>query len=241
MSKDIRDMINKVIMVEQLIKERTYSVFHGTDGNFKDFEHNKIGSNTDKPWYGWGFYFSDSKEEASFHGNNVLDFRIQLNNPIDVTNIKDSSVQGSGYINFFSTLKGFKNIKYNNMPIIELANLINKIENNISEESIYTTDGTHDILKHFWFEYEGHEYVLRNQREDSLKNKKYMLGLMVSSILYQKYEISRLPIRISELIDPYKFTKIAKENGYDGVIAPNSTHFSGSEFVVFDKNNIKKV
>jgi len=63
--------------------------------------------------------------------------------------------------------------------------------------------------------------------------------MIISTILYEKYDISGLPIRISELMNPYSFTKIAKENGYDGVITPNSTATSGNEYVVFNKNNIR--
>lgn len=40
-------------------------------------------------------------------------------------------------------------------------------------------------------------------------------------------------------MNPYDFTKIAKVNGYDGVIAHNSTVSHGNEYVVFDKENIK--
>lgn len=29
------------------------------------------------------------------------------------------------------------------------------------------------------------------------------------------------------------------KNGYDGVIAPNSTVTSGNKYIVFDKNNIR--
>jgi hypothetical protein len=233
----------KILLTEEqfqnILSERVYHVFHGTNNDFDYFEYDKIGTNTEQAWNGVGFYFSDNKTEASLYGNKLINAEIILNNPIDLTSIDDTSVQGSGLINLFSKIKGFENIKHNGKPILEISKLINYLEHNFDFNNISFSDGTNEHFKHVWYDYDDKEYVIRNRTQNEINNKNWLKSMIISKILHDKYDISRLPIRISELMNPFSFTKIAKKNGYDGVIALNSTTISGNEYVVFDKKNIK--
>ena len=225
---------------EQVLNESVYKVYHGTDDNFDSFDYSKIGSNTEASWNGYGFYFSDDKAEASLYGNKIMDAEIVLNNPIDLTTIDDTSVQGSGLIKFFGKIRGFENLKIKGgKTISELSNLINDLESNFDFNNISFSDGNNKHFKHVWYDYGGEEYVIRNKTSNEINNKDWLKSAIISRILYDKYDISGLPIRISELMSPYNFTKMVKDGGYDGVIAPNSTTFTGNEYVVFNKDNIK--
>jgi len=235
----LREFIAKNI--QKSLSENTYKVFHGTDSEFDVFDYDKIGSNTESSWNGAGFYFSDNTTEASLYGDKIIRAEISINNPIDLTLINDSSVQGSGLILFLKKLKGFENIKYNGKTVLELSNLIENLENSFDYSKISFSDGTNEHFKHVWYEEGDDEYVLRNKTQDEINNKDWLKSMIISNILYNKHKINRLPIRISELTNPHVFTKIAKENGYDGVIAQNSTVSSGNEYVVFYKENIKVI
>ena len=237
---ELRKLIQKILK-ENVLSEDIYSVFHGTNNDFDEFDYDKIGSNTESLWNGHGFYFSDSKSEAGLHGKNVKKFQIQLKNPLRIDKVKNTSVNGSGLIRLFSGIDGLRDLVFNGRKIFEINDIIVKLEHDAKKIKIELTQGIKDWFKDIWFEYEGKEYVIRSNTDAELSNKNYIENMLISKILYKKYDIISLPIRIKEIINPYYFTKIAKENGYDGVIAPNSTVSTGNEYVVFDKENIKPI
>lgn len=239
MKKNIATSIKEYLNYKYIIDENIYNVYHGTNDEFDIFDYDKIGTNTEAAWSGAGFYFTDNKTEASLYGNKIINAEIKLNNPIDLTVIDDTSVQGSGLIKFFSKIKGFENVKHDGRTISEISKLIDDLENNFDYNNISYCDGTNEHFKHVLYEYGGKEYVLRNKTQNEINNKDWLKSMIISRILYEKYDISGLPIRVNQLMNPYSFTKIAKEYGYDGVIAPNPTTTSGHEYVVFHKNNIK--
>lgn len=235
----ILNIVRKYLNENHYITENTYNVFHGTNEDFDNFAYDKIGTNTESAWNGAGFYFSDNKNEASLYGNKIINAEIRLNNPINLTTINDTSVPGSGFIKFISKIKGFENIKYDGKNILELSKIIDNLEDNFDYNNINFSEGTNKHFKHVWYDYGGKEYVIRNRTQNEINNRDWLKSMIISRILYDTYDISGLPIRVSELMNPYSFTKIAKENGYDGVIISNSTVISGNEYVVFDRNNIK--
>lgn len=239
MRKFIATSIKEYLNIHHQINENTYKVFHGTNDDFDSFAHDKIGSNMGASWNGVGFYFSDKKSEASLYGDKVMSVEIKLTNPIDLTSIEDTSVQGSGLIRFFSNIKGFENVKYNGRTLTELSELIEDLEKKFDPKNISFSDGTNEHFKHVWYDHKGKEYVIRNRTQNEIDNKDWLRSTIISRILHDEHDISGLPIRVKDLMNPYTFTKIAKENGYDGVIAQNSTVVSGNEYVVFDKNNIR--
>lgn len=226
--------------LNQFLSEREFDVYHGTNSDkFDSFKYSKIGTGTNSFWNGVGFYFSDNKAEASLYGNNLIKAKITLNNPIDLTQIHDTSVQGSGIVRLFAGIKGFDSIQYEGHTYEELNNILNQVENEFDFNKIQFSDGNNESFKHVWYVDGDNEYVLRNRTASEYQNKNFLKASMIHTILYEKYGIGGLPIRISEAVSPHVFTEIAKNNGYDGVIAPNSTVASGNEYVVFDKNNIK--
>lgn len=239
LGKFIATTVREYLNEQHYINESVYKVYHGTNDDFDSFDYDKIGTNTESAWNGVGFYFSDNKAEASLYGNKIMNAEIELKNPIDLTVIDDTSVQGSGLIKFFSKIKGFENVKHDGKTIAEISKIIDDLENNFDYNNISFSEGTNKHFKHVWYDYNGKEYALRNKTQNEINNKDWLKSMIISRILYDKYDISGLPIRVSELMNPYSFTITAKENGYDGVIAPNSTAPSGNEYVVFDKNNIR--
>ena len=221
------------------IQENKYNVFHGTNEQFGVFDYGKIGYNTDSSWNGYGFYFSNSKTEASLYGKKIISANITLNNPLDLTKIKDTSVQGSGIVRLFSKIKGLSDIKKEGYSYKQIGEILDNLENNFDVGNISYSDGSNNHFKHVWYNHNGKEYVIRNRTDNEINDKNWIKSLIISTILHEKYNIGGLPIRIKEAVSPHVFTKIAKENGYDGVINYNSTTVSGNEYVVFDNKNIQ--
>lgn len=237
---NLRTYIRKTI-IENLLSEKTFDVFHGTNNTFDTFSYDKIGSNTQHAWNGHGFYFSDNKSESAFYGKNIMKFRIKLDNPLDITQIKDTSVPGSGLVKFFANTKGFEDLKIDGYTYKELSYILNKLEHEYDPNKISFSEGSNKHFQHVWYEYDGTEYVLRDKTKNDIENKEWIRSLFLSQILIDKYNIDTMPVRIKDIMNPASFTLIAKQNGYDGVIAPNSTAFDGNEYVVFDRNNIQPV
>lgn len=237
---NLKEYIRKTL-IESLLLEKTFEVFHGTNNTFDTFSYDKIGSNTQSAWNGYGFYFTDNKSEASHYGKNIMRFRIRLDNPIDITHIKDTSVPGSGLVKLFAHLKGFEDLKIDGYTYKELSQILNKMEQEYDANKISFSEGSNKHLQHVWYEYENQEYVLRDKTQHEIDNKEYIKSLFLGQILTDKYNIDTMPVRIKDIMNPASFTMIAKRSGYDGVIAPNSTAFEGNEYVVFDKDNIQQL
>jgi hypothetical protein len=228
---------NRLKSLAGIISEEEFTVFHGTNSNFKDFSNDYIGSNTDGAWNGYGFYFSDSKIEAGLYGNKIVKAIIELNKPFRLDIVKDTSIGGSGIVRLFANTSGLKDVKFEGKTMSELNEIVLELESkNIPAEFM---KGSIEPFQHVYFEYDGEDYTIYNRTEAELANKKHVKSMIISKILYEVYGISGLPIRISEILNPYSFTKILQENGYDGVIAPNSTVPNGNEYVVFNKDQIK--
>lgn len=220
-----------------IISEAEFKVFHGTNNDFKDFSHDYIGSNTEGAWNGYGFYFSDSKAEASLYGNKILHALIVMNKPFRLDLVKDTSIGGSGIVRLFANTNGLKDIKFENKTIAELNDIVLELET--KDIPIELMDGSNENFQHVYFEYGDEDYTIYNRTESELANKQHVKEMVISKILYEVYGISGLPIRVSEILNPHSFTLTLKANGYDGVIAPNSTVPDGNEYVVFDKDQIK--
>ena len=61
---------------------RLFPVYHGTNtGEFYKFDKKLSGSSNDAGWFGKGFYFAFSKNEAEFYGNRVLECYLNIKNP----------------------------------------------------------------------------------------------------------------------------------------------------------------
>lgn len=214
--------------------QNSYIVYRATDDGGER-------SGTDSAWHGAGIYFTDNKTEASWYGDTIKKYIITINKPFDLTKIQNSSVQGSGLVKLFANTKGLSDIKIGKYTFKQLNDLINKLETEIDPNKIEIYDGNKEPFKHLSYEYNGKEYFLRNKTESEYNKLDYIKGLFISNILYEKYGVERMPIRVSEAINPFSFTEILKQNGYDGIIAENSNFSSGNEYVVFDKSQVKEI
>lgn len=229
---------NISLVIESFLSEEKQVVYHGTNNTFSSFDVSKISLDFNRLWNGAGFYFSDNKAQAALYGDKLIRVKINLNNPIDLRNAKDGTIRNSGLIRFLSKLNGFENVQYEGHLISEIRKTILNLENTISKEDFEFAEGSNKSFSHVFYEYGGKEYVLKNRTGGEISDANYMLSLFARLIIKDKYNITRFPIRINEIMNPYEFTKIAKQNGYDGVINYNSTASSGLEYVVFDPENI---
>lgn len=59
---------------------RPLVMYHGTDTRFEKFSRS-AGGRTDDGYYGKGFYFSPSREEASEYGHHVIEAYLRVENP----------------------------------------------------------------------------------------------------------------------------------------------------------------
>jgi hypothetical protein len=59
---------------------RSMAMYHGTNTRFEKFERSAQGR-TDDGFYGKGFYFSPSKEEAKEYGSHVIEAYLRVENP----------------------------------------------------------------------------------------------------------------------------------------------------------------
>lgn len=233
----------KIILNERQINvlcETKYIGYHGSNVEFDDFDFDKIGSEHDN-WHGAGFYFSSSKNESGLYGSIIKKYQLELKNPIDFTHLEDTSVQGSGFVRFVANLKGFANFQYKGRTLKEIVEILNNLEEEFNEKNISYSDGTRDYFKHVWYQRGNKEYVLRNRNQNEIDNKNYIKSLFIDQILRDFYKIESLPIMVKDLTNPFVFSKVAMKNGYDGIIAPNSLMPNGEEYVVFNKNQIKKL
>ena len=71
-------------------------VFHGTEEDFTAFDEEMIGENTDTGFYGRGFYFATTREEAQGYGENVMDVFLSLKNPLDLNRVYAESNKWDG-------------------------------------------------------------------------------------------------------------------------------------------------
>jgi len=237
--KILRTIITEILTKElKKINENKFVVYHGTNKNFSNFDYSKITSNTQSSWNGRGFYFSDSKSEAGLYGSNLIKATIELNNPLRLDKLKDSSILGSGIVKLFAKTSGLKDLKFKGISFYELNNIITKLEKNVSSIELEYSEGIKEWFKNIHFSYEGKDYEIMSKTKEEISNRNYINKLIISKIIYENYGISGLPIRVSEAVNPSLFTNILLKNGYDGVIAPNSTLASGNEYVVFDKSKI---
>lgn len=81
--EDIEDMDESIKHSNPFTKSVVQNiVYHGTNGKFKQFKTNKMGSHTDNGVYGKGFYFTDDKNQTYKYGKNQLTCYINIENPL---------------------------------------------------------------------------------------------------------------------------------------------------------------
>lgn len=82
--KDSKIRVSKVDGWDNTISENgaLFPVYHGTNsGEFFEFDKKMIGSANDSGWYGKGFYFAFTENEASHYGHKVLECYLDVKKP----------------------------------------------------------------------------------------------------------------------------------------------------------------
>ena len=109
-------------------------VYHGTNEKFDSFDEKKIGYGTGNyGHYGYGFYFSDDKREATVYGDKILECYIKIEKPFTgsdeeilllkrngICNIDDMVIQS---IDFDSLYKEIKRVDPNLGILIDYIEL----------------------------------------------------------------------------------------------------------------------
>lgn len=170
---------------DSVIKQDGY---HGTNSIFTDFDKSKIGSATDRGYYGTGFYFtfnSDpswqrmAKGEAGSYGNNVMTVKLRTTNPFDFSKLSrykgaDIGIMGDESFVFL------KNIA-EQFPELSDKIMINKIgEYNPKDESYQLTQIPISVLPELFKKYEDDiefEYV-----DDRVYQRKYTNAHLKSKV-----------------------------------------------------------
>jgi hypothetical protein len=233
---DVVDLINKALFSKdnKVVDEKgnPLVVYRGVD-------EGGVFSGTNSAWHGAGVYFSDKKAEAGLYGK-AKEYVIKISNPFDLTKVEDTSVSGSGLVRLFAHTKGLSEKKFGDYTFKEIDEVVKKLEDSIDKHKIEVYDGSKDFFKSLSYKYDGKEYTLNNKTQAEYTDLDYVKSLFIGQILADKYKIDGLPIRVREAIGPSEFSDVLKKEGYDGVIAPNSTLPTGNEYVVFDKTQISE-
>lgn len=226
----------KIIDTYKLLTENKYTLFHGTNKTFDVFDIYK--TNVENNWNGAGIYFTDSKNEATLFGNKLIVANVIINNPFDISDIQDPTINGSGLIRKFANTPTLKDELCSRTPytFFELDELITDVFTKVKNSEIYTTEGNNDNFKHVWLNLNGEEYVLRNKTKEEYNNKKFIINTFISILI--NLQVDRLPLNPSQAISPIKFTEILMKLGYDSIKANNSTIDNGYEYVIFNEENI---
>lgn len=102
--KDSKIRVSEVDGWKNTITENglLFPVYHGTNsGEFYEFDESAIGSANDRGWFGKGFYFAFTEDEAEYYGSRILKCYLNVKKPF----IYDEEMggfdgQNNGDINF---------------------------------------------------------------------------------------------------------------------------------------------
>ena len=184
-------------------------VYHGSPNDFTEFDRDMIGETTDPGFYGQGFYFATSKEEAKGYGDNVVSAYVNLKNPINLNDVYAQSQKWDG-----ETAEGAVRWWYG------LASLFPEQVGNVTYASIERGDWTILDLKN---------------RIDELAETSETPFADAS----EEFEIDESFFDMMDESDiniPEEFTDALVANGYDGVINAGADN---NEVVAFEPNQIK--
>ena len=192
--------------------------YHGTNSDsFTVLDKSKIQKNPedgDPGYFGWGFYLTTNKDYAESFGDNVLEFKVNIQNPFDF-----SDVNGEEIVDFI--FEDCKNLK---LRVNQTLRVINQIGRGLSWD--FDTDNSEELLyecRKLYNTYRGKEVdseFIDDEKKVLVKLSKDV-GNWLNGIFYY---FGR------ELF--HYFTK----NGYDGVIA-----LGGEEVVVYETEQLEPV
>jgi len=110
--------------IDESVKQNTYRVYHGSKSDFNSFIEEYISVNNDQA-LGWGFYFTDDKEDAqtytSSDGGYLLECDVTIKNPLSNTKpfkYKDAETLIKNTPNYLDGLANFGDVDYEGERIV---------------------------------------------------------------------------------------------------------------------------
>ena len=218
------------------------TVYHGTDFIFEEFDKDKIGQGTGNyGHYGYGFYFSNSKKEASHYGDEVKTVKLNIKKPFTGT---DEQIEEWAKIKS-EILPSKDDMGYTDDSMLKAINEIDPVsaklfseikdkgytkgwksflENNNADNSKIDLNLISDII-------DGSENGKAHWLDDDLE----AIGINVET-LDKKEGYNYLPpmhflTNLGEYSASRTMTEELKSMGYDGVIY-------GSEIVAFEPDQV---
>lgn len=258
-----QEAIAKGMSAEEFVKERGNPLYHGTNSTFTDFDPKTIG-NRDSGWFGSGFYFTQSKGEASTYGKNIMEVYLDIENPFDFSKYNaPKPFHGSSIEPSFSLAKMAKDVPiigeklyvemvsepasqsndyvatFKDVPVSEYSRMV--AEENLSRYAdnvfIEERNGQGVHLYHYK-KLNGEDGVFRfyGTEKEIIPNE-----LLDFALFDQKYSVDTgagglygVEKKISDNIG-HDFTQSLKKLGYDGTIQSPE----GDEYVAFYPKQIK--
>ena len=195
-----------------------YICYHGTDSeSFTVLNKEKIQKNPedgDAGYFGWGFYLTRDKEYAEEYGNNILEFKVDIENPYDFSNI-----DGESLVNFI-----FKDCKNLNKRVEETLFVIYQIGRQVTEYvDLESSDEVLDECISIYQKYKNKE--VDDKYIEDVKNIMIKLSPVVDNWMSGLFFYFG-----RELFHYFTF------NGYDGVVVKE-----GKEVVVYETKQLKEV
>lgn len=243
---------------EEFVKAQGAPVYHGTNAQFDNFDLSKIG-NRDSGWFGKGFYFTNSKGEASTYGKNIKEAYLNIKKPFDFSKYNHPDFKGYNFADGYYISNLAKEVPDINTKLkVRIADEIPTEENeyarfvrdidfgeynklvkkeNLSKDSSYYYD---DKTKTHYHSYKD---IYGNKREMRFSGgvKKIPNEILDYALFNEKYIVDTNTGYLygveKEIADKLgnQFTDRLKELGYDGTMQSPD----GDEYVAFYPEQIK--
>lgn len=227
------------------------AVFHGTSAIFDEFKLSEFGK-TDQGWYGKGFYFTESEEEAQGYSGTKAKPVNEIHNSLNhfwwsLRGALDDSGFDTRGIDMAGTLKERMD------TIDDMASKLGKKNKIVKKLSFWMTQ-TRNAIKIHHGEAKESDFIKKVYL--NIKNPLYIDGTGdQNSKDYNRKVIKQLGDKelaefseketsgVFEKFGAEKFTNLLKSKGYDGVIvfADGLYKRKFHEVVAFDSNQIKHV
>jgi hypothetical protein len=127
--------------IDESTKQNTYRVYHGTKSDFNNFIEEYISASNDQA-LGWGFYFTDDKEDAqtytSSDGGYILECDVTIKKPLSNTKpfkYKDVELLIKNSPNYLDSLANFGDVDYEGERIVLHQAISSYIDNDMLNSS----------------------------------------------------------------------------------------------------------
>lgn len=200
-------------------------VYHGSrNWDFEEFEESWIGL-TDEGYYGIGFYFSESLEEAKTYGVNIYSCYLSCQNPFRLISVNNDA--DDRWFDLRDQLADLKGIE---LPYLKTIRTLPEgfyVKSNVNYKGykcygVYPPEETYGTEKEIYGPDTYSELAAIVAYNDMINDVDYDYGWTPSLI---------------KRIGKYDFTEIVKNNGYDAIVVDDDF----MEICVFKPNQIKSI